>query len=219
MACSPFAPPDASVHPAFDGHWRAASASRQGQSAAPVSSLYPQPIAPMNRSLLLVVPLVLVLAACDTAEPALTAPGTDARGQTCVNVRHSGEALLGFPVIIPIDPANPLVGGGGLPTPTAIGPYVGVMSSILTSERQAGNGAVHYTLVHYFQEEGTGDDFWTEDRAVCAPVGTDPFTCLVNTNMEVVGGRGKFASASGRLHNRGLITISDPRAIRSGRSG
>lgn len=165
----------------------------------------------MNRSLLLIVPLALGLAACDTADPAtLSAAGADARGQSCVNVRHSGEALLGFPVFIPIDPANPLVGGGGLPTPTAIGPYTGLMSSILTSERPAGDGAVHYELVHYFVEDGTGDDFWTRDRAVCAPAGTDPFVCLVNTNMEVVGGRGKFAGASGRLHNRGLITITDP---------
>lgn len=170
----------------------------------------------MNRSLLLILPLALVLAACDTVDPVtansitIAAADADVRGQSCVNVRHSGEALLGFPVFIPIDPVNPLVGGGGLPTPTAIGPYTGLMSSILTDERPAGNGAVHYTLVHYFVEDGTGDAFWTEDRAVCAPVGTDPLTCLVNTNMEVVGGRGKFADAGGRLHNRGLITITNP---------
>ncbi len=165
----------------------------------------------MRHPLLLIAPLALLLAACDVAGPVSTAAvEAEARGPSCINVRHSGDAQLGFPVFIPIDPIEPLVGAGGLPTPTAIGPYQGMMSSILTSEQQAGNGAVHYTLVHYFEEHGTGDGFWTEDRAVCAPVGTDPFTCLVNTNMNVVGGRGKFAAASGRLHNRGLITITDP---------
>jgi hypothetical protein len=154
---------------------------------------------------------LLALASCDTAAPAFTAStsGIDARGQACVNVRHTGTADLGFPVIIPIDPAEPLIGGGALPAPTSIGPYEGMMSSILTSETPAGRGAVHYTLVHYWTN-GTGDAFWTEDRAVCAPVGTDPFSCLVNDRMTIVGGTGVFTNAHGRLHNRGLITITDP---------
>lgn len=162
-------------------------------------------------SFLVAVSLTLLVAACDSADTAtIMAPGADVKTSSCVNVRHTGEAQLGFPVIIPIDPAAPLVGGGGLPTPTVIGPYSGLMSSILRSEQQAGNGAVHYTLVHYFEEDGTGSSFWTEDSAVCAPVGTNPMTCLVNNRMNVVGGRGRFADASGRLHNRGLITITDP---------
>jgi hypothetical protein len=158
---------------------------------------------------LIVLPIVTVLsfAACDSTavhEYAATASADARPAGACVNVRHTGEGLLGAPVVIPIG-EEPIVGAGGLPTPTPIGPYNGMMSSVLLSETPQGNGAVRYELVHYWVN---GDDsFWTEDRAVCSPVGTNPLECLVNNRMTVVGGTGRFAGASGHLHNRGLITI------------
>lgn len=159
-------------------------------------------------SALLLLPLALI--ACDSAAPlgeTATAPTYDARSaDRCVNVRHAGLAELGAPVLMPVPPFG---GAGGLPTPTEIGPYSGLFSSILTDEQRMGNGAVMYHLVHYF-DDAAGNAFWTDDRAVCSPVQNDPATCLVNDRLTVVGGTGDFENASGFLHNRGLITLTDP---------
>src|SRR5690606_29525988 len=94
-------------------------------------------------------------------------------------------------------------------TPKQIVPYEGLLCSILTDEVQMGNGAIKYRLVHYF-EDGAGNAFWTDDHAVCSPVGNDPATCLVNDRLTVVGGTGDFGNAEGFLHNRGLITLTEP---------
>lgn len=153
--------------------------------------------------------LPLLLAACDSAAPlnetASALPSGARPADRCVNVRSAADATLGAPVLMPVEPFG---GAGALPTPISIGPYDGLISSILTEEQQMGNGALKYRLVHYF-EDGAGNAFWTDDRAVCSPVGTDPATCLVNDRLELVGGMGDFENASGFLHNRGLLTLTD----------
>lgn len=154
----------------------------------------------------------LTLAACDAA----TSSGpvsADARSSSrCQNVAFQGEADLGAPVFIPPPPgeAAPIVGAGGVPSTVDLGPWTGSLSSVLTSETRSGNGAVHYTLVHYFVEDGTGDAFWTRDRAVCAPAGGGALTCRLNDVLNVFAGTGKFEDAGGSLRNHGVITITDP---------
>ncbi|HLT46538.1 MAG TPA: hypothetical protein VK002_04860 [Rubricoccaceae bacterium] len=162
-----------------------------------------------SRSFLGAVLLAAALIGCDAAPLGDTASASpsDARpADRCMNVRHAGLAQLGAPVLIPVDP---YAGSGALPTPTQLGPYDGLLSSILTDEVQMGNGAIKYRLVHYF-EDGAGNAFWTDDHAVCSPVGNDPATCLVNDRLTVVGGTGDFGNAEGFLHNRGLITLTEP---------
>jgi hypothetical protein len=97
-----------------------------------------------------------------------------------------------------------------MPTAADLGPFEGILSSVLTGEAQSGSGAVHYSLAHYFVEDVTGDAFWTRDRAVCAPAGGGALTCRVNDVLSVVAGTGKFAGAGGSLRNHGVITITDP---------
>jgi hypothetical protein len=102
------------------------------------------------------------------------------------------------------------VGAGGLPSAANLGPFEGMLSSVLTSEAQSGSGALHYELAHYFVEDGTGDAFWTRDRAVCSPAGGGALTCRVNDVLSIIAGTGKFAGAEGSLRNHGVITITDP---------
>lgn len=152
------------------------------------------------------------VAGCDSAGPsnlasALAEPAPVQTGQRCVLVNFEGEANLGAPVVISLPTGEVYAGLGGLPGRAMIGPYEGLLSSVVVTQEQAGNGADKITLVHHFVEDGTGDAFWTDDRAVCSPAGRDPSTCLINANFEVVGGTGKFEGASGRLHNRGLATF------------
>lgn len=155
--------------------------------------------------------LPFLLTACDSADPSaetVSASPADARpADHCVNVNGMAAFDLGFPVVLP--PPLDITGGGALPTWVDLGPIEGTLSSVLTDPGDGGPGAQHWTLVHYFVDDD-GDAFWTEDRAVCTPVGNDPALCRVNDVMTVVGGTGKFANASGRLLNHGLATITDP---------
>lgn len=155
---------------------------------------------------------LLSVAACDAVSPAVADSASAARAAgspgACLHVEAAGLFDLGFPVLLP-SPVD-LAGAGGLPAPVDFGPFQGTLSSVVTDFGDGpANGAQNWTLVHYFVD-GDGDAFWTEDRAVCAPAGPDPSTCRLNNNMTVVGGTGRFAGASGRLHNHGEITITDP---------
>jgi hypothetical protein len=130
-----------------------------------------------------------------TPSPAASVTGLASSG--CLNVLVEGVAPLTF---IEIAPGIVTLGAG--PSTVTIGGITGDLSSIATSSITAGakeQGAQHLTLRHTFSSPaGT---FVTDDRAVCAPAGTDPTVCRVNDVLNVVSGTGVFANASGMLHN------------------
>jgi hypothetical protein len=158
---------------------------------------------------------VLVAAGCTEAptEPASAiglegvesqeaAFGMGQSSDRCVNVVYEGVFELGAPVFIPVPP---YAGLGALPRPVTLGPYAGMLSSVVTSPPGDPTRADHVTLVHYFETDGGA--FWTDDRAVCAPAGQDAMSCRLNDVMVVVGGSGIFANANGKIRNQGTITF------------
>jgi hypothetical protein len=121
----------------------------------------------------------------------------------CVNFHHTAEAVpLGF-VCLPA-PLN-VCGFGATPSAVSIGDISGLLSSVVTSQTNSGNGALHFSLIHYFEADGGQGAFWTEDKAVCTPAGNDPTTCVVHDVLQIVGGTGVFANAGGQMRNHGTI--------------
>ena len=119
--------------------------------------------------------------------------------ERCANVSLQGTAPLGI-----FDGAL-----GAVPTPVTIAGINGMLGSVITSMSSSGasdQGAQHVTLRHEFTS--AGGTFQTDDRAVCAPAGSDPNVCRVNDVMEVVSGTGVFANASGQLVNHGTIDLN-----------
>jgi hypothetical protein len=155
--------------------------------------------------LLFVFPVVCAAAACGESgsptAPAGSLPSSTASqtAERCANVSLEGTASLGI-----FDGAL-----GAVPTPVTIAGIDGTLGSVITSMSAsggAGQGAQHITLRHEFvSASGT---FHTDDRAVCAPAGSDRNVCRVNDVMEIVSGTGVFANASGQLVNHGTINLN-----------
>jgi hypothetical protein len=150
--------------------------------------------------------VVLGLSAC-AESPVEPEPLSASLGQSsanCVNVAFKGDATLG---LWAYPGGGGALGFGGVPEEmVTFGPYTGTFGSILTSETPSGQGAVHYTLIHFIQ---TADGMiQTADRAVCAPSGPDVSACRVSDVLTIVGGTGIFEGAYGQLRNRGIITIT-----------
>ena len=119
--------------------------------------------------------------------------------ERCSNVDLEGTAPVGF-----FDGAL-----GAVPTPVTIAGIEGMLGSVITSmsaSGASGQGAQHITLRHEFVSSAGA--FRTDDRAVCAPAGSDANVCRVNDVMEIVSGTGVFANASGQLVNHGTIDLN-----------
>lgn len=131
----------------------------------------------------------------------------DWRGKNCFNFRSNFDGCLNF---VTFDVGGVTYQGfGATPAPGQVGDYQGYWASIILETVQSGNGATHYSLIHKFQDED-GDYFYTDDRAVCSPATGTGITCLINDQMSIVGGTGKFANASGKIKTHGPLTIGDP---------
>jgi hypothetical protein len=162
---------------------------------------------PITRPHVMAAVVLLALFAC-AESPAAPEPLSTALGQSseqCVNVAFKGDATLG---LWAYPGGGGALGFGGVPEDEVpFGPYSGTFGSILTSETPSGQGAVHYTLIHFIQTaDGT---IQTADRAVCAPSGPDATACRVSDVLTIVGGTGIFEGAYGQLRNRGIITITN----------
>ena len=162
---------------------------------------------PITRPNAVAAVVLLAMSAC-AESPAAPEPLAAALGQSasqCSNVEFKGDATLG---LWAYPGGGGALGFGGVPeAEVAFGPYTGTFGSILTSETPSGQGAVHYTLIHFIQ---TADGMiQTADRAVCAPSGPDATACRVSDVLTIVGGTGVFEGAYGQLRNRGIITITN----------
>lgn len=176
-------------------------------------------------SLLVLAMVFIGLTACD--EDAVTfqeavqldeGPEMQAKASSnCFNIKVSAEPMdLGCACIVAPFDCTPeptiLCNFGAIPNATVtFGDYGGYMTSIVTGLEQSGNpptgnGAMHITLIHYFVTMDGQHAFWTDDQAVCAP-GSDPFSCIVNDKLDIVGGCGDFDGATGKLHTHGTLTF------------
>ena len=161
-------------------------------------------------SLLAAAGILFLLTACQKeslappSDAAVGARGSAQPADRCLHFTISSTSNVGF-VCLPA-PLN-VCGLGALPNPVTIGGISGYLSSAAGEQRNSGNGAIHFVLYHYF-DDGNGNTFWTEDRAVCAPAGTNPLACTVHDVLTVAGGTGIFAQASGSLRNHGTFDLA-----------
>ena len=119
----------------------------------------------------------------------------------CINVFAEGSGPLS---------AVPF---GLAPAPLMFGDIPGLLSSVVTSLEPSapnGHGALHLTLHHTFvsTDPARPGSFTTDDRAVCAPAGTDPNVCHVNDVLQIVSGTGIFANADGSLRNHAILDLN-----------
>lgn len=124
--------------------------------------------------------------------------------ERCINVFAEGTATLG-PVLLP----NGTAGFGGHAVPVTLGDFTGALMSVLVSQEVSGRGqqgATHLVLQHAFQISGGSRDYFvTQDRAVCAPAGTNAATCRVNDVLTIIAGTGIFENATGSLRNHATV--------------
>jgi hypothetical protein len=99
------------------------------------------------------------------------------------------------------------------PAPIVFGDIPGLLSSVVTGLETSGakgQGALHLTLHHTFvsTDPARPGSFTTDDRAVCAPAGTDPNVCHINDVLQIVSGTGIFANADGSLRNHATLDLN-----------
>jgi hypothetical protein len=152
--------------------------------------------------------ILLASIACSGPSGGLTSPSAvviDSSSQSAArpNDRCANVAAEGQTALVPVGNSF-----GAAPAPMTLAGITGTLSSVVifgpdATQPPPEHGAWHVTLTHTFTSpQGT---FVTEDRAVCAPAGSDPNVCRVNDVLEVVSGTGVFANAGGQLQNHGII--------------
>ncbi|MEY3053208.1 MAG: hypothetical protein RLY31_2993 [Bacteroidota bacterium] len=95
---------------------------------------------------------------------------------------------------------NTYTGLGALPSTVRIGDYEGQLQSVLTNQVPVGPGSEN-ELVHFF-DDGKGNTFWTNDKALFLPSdSTGARFKLVNV-FDVIDGTGDFECAKGQFVNR-----------------
>jgi hypothetical protein len=158
----------------------------------------------------------LILSGCAENGPVaanLAGPELARSADRCVLVNAEIDAVLG-PWFL-----NGEMMIGAAPMPITLGGVSGWMASAVTEQSPIGkSGTQRLRLVHVFSTTAPtsgvpfptmnlGDDwFMTEDKAVCA-AGSVAGTCLINDQMRIVDGAGRFENAEGMLQNHGRINF------------
>jgi hypothetical protein len=94
-------------------------------------------------------------------------------------------------------------GLGALPSVITIGEYSGQWQSVVTKQTNVGVGQ-EVELVHFF-DDGKGNAFWTNDKAVFMPLdNTGARFKLVNV-FKIIDGTGAFECAQGQFVNDGGV--------------
>ena len=154
--------------------------------------------------------LFFVIMGCekDRIEPISTKDeNIELRSVDCFNFRNDFEGCADDFVVTVGD--QKLEGFGAIPTPGSAGTHEGFWASAITEITPSGKGAAHYTLKHIFWIDND-NYFYTDDRAVCAPAKGLGATCMINDQMTIVGGKGLFEFASGKIKTHGTLTFFDP---------
>ena len=96
-------------------------------------------------------------------------------------------------------------GLGALPSTVKFGDYEGQFQSVVTKQTVVGLGQ-EVELVHLFND-GKGNQFWTNDKALFLPLDTSGALFRLTNVMEIVGGVGDFECATGRLVTQAEVSF------------
>ena len=92
---------------------------------------------------------------------------------------------------------------------TEVGTFTGLgggtFIACITTLEQMGNGSLRFELTHTYTTS-SGDTFTTTDRVVAAPTNR-PAEYLINNQVDITGGTGQLASASGFLRTHGTVNL------------
>ena len=100
---------------------------------------------------------------------------------------------------------SPLCGGGPAEVGTFTGLGGGTFIACITVLEQKGNGSLRFELTHTYTTS-LGDTFTTTDRVVAAPTNR-PAEYLINNQVDITGGTGQLASATGFLRTHGTVNL------------
>ena len=81
----------------------------------------------------------------------------------------------------------------------------GTFIACITTLEQMGNGSLRFELTHTYTTS-SGDTFTTTDRVVAAPTNR-PAEYLINNQVDITGGTGQLAGASGFLRTHGTVNL------------
>jgi hypothetical protein len=156
---------------------------------------------------------LLLLAACRPDAPiAPDLPGTDvtanadvaAPAARCFNVRGPVAAafVASSEVLHPVDDDAAMIEGqtSGNVVSDA---YAWVDFLSHPPADPSWSGAIQIRMRHLYVDPGQGWSVWTEDEGVLAPVG--PGVYRFNNRLQVAGGSGAFAGATGWLRSHGTV--------------
>jgi hypothetical protein len=100
---------------------------------------------------------------------------------------------------------SPACGGGNTEVGTFTGAGGGTFVACITAMERKGNGSLRFELTHTYTTN-SGDTFTTTDRVVAAPTGR-PAEYLINNQVDITGGTGRLADASGFLRTHGTVNL------------
>jgi len=137
---------------------------------------------------------------CSEQNPTQPAPAIDAAvvpSQPAQNISGHIEGQIIGP--------SALCGGGPAEVGTFTGLGGGTFIACITLIEQQGNGSLRFELTHTYTT-GSGDTFTTTDRVVAAPTNR-PAEFLINNQVDITGGTGGLAGASGFLRTHGTVNL------------
>jgi hypothetical protein len=131
------------------------------------------------------------------AAPTLTSNATPAQANSCQNITgHIDGQIIG---------PSPACGGGDTEVGTFTGAGGGTFIACITAFEQKGNGSLRFELTHTYTTS-SGDTFTTTDRVVAAPTNR-PAEYLINNQVDITGGTGRLADASGFIRTHGTVNL------------
>ena len=89
---------------------------------------------------------------------------------------------------------------------TATGDLRGAVSATILNVSGGANGTTVFTVQHHFVTEAGDTITVAPANATVAPVGPG-LAAVVSYPVEITGGTGKFASATGTIHNIGEVSL------------
>jgi hypothetical protein len=151
----------------------------------------------MRRLALTIVWLALGCSGRDLTQPPPLIDAVVVQSQPAHNISgHIDGQIIG---------PSPACGGG----PTEVGTFTGLgggtFIACITALEQKGNGSLRFELTHTYTTS-SGDTFTTSDRVVAAPTNR-PAEYLINNQVDITGGTGRFAGASGFLRTHGTVNL------------
>jgi len=142
-------------------------------------------------------PAPMIDAAVVQAQAAPCSSAGAPQSSSCQNVAgHIDGQIIG---------PSPACGGGTTEVGTFTGLGGGTFVACITSLVQMGNGSLRFELTHTYTTT-SGDTFTSTDRVVAAPI-NPPAEYSINNQVDITGGTGRLAGASGFLRTHGTVNL------------